>query len=1048
MFLSNTALKKPVLTLVVLIVLMMFGLLAVRTTGVDIVPNVVMPYVSVTVVYPGASPEEIETSVAKPIEDAVVQVDGLKHVTATCANNFCQMMLEFELGRDQNVAAEDVRSKLSAIEGDFPDGVEKPEVQKFDINAIPVVTLALTGGSSVEELYDYADERLSSRLSTVSGVASVELIGGEEREVVVTVDRARLAAAGLTLAEVVDKVGHGNLKIPSGQLDEHGRSFSVMFDAAADNPENLGRIEIGKGKGGDRVYLRDVASFAFGTKRAESVATCDGRKAIILKVTKRGEANAAATVAGLRAAYEAAAARLPGGMRLNWVRDDGAYIHATVAGGVDAIWQGVLLTGFVLLLFLADWRMALTAFVSIPVTIVISLLAFSASGYTANIITMNAIGISIGILVANSIVVLENVARRGGVGKEPVASAVSEIAIAVTASALTNVVVFLPIATMRTMAGQFFVPFAIVVTVSTFASLLVSFTLTPMIAAKLGHRGEGFNLFLAKVFAPWNRAYAYLEGLYSRTLAVVLRRPKTSLLLFTGATLVGFALLAPHVKSDFTPVFDKGEISVNLEFPADSALSRSAERTEAIAEKLRSVTDAKGKPVVVHRTVMVGKTQGILGQVSRGSHLAQIDCVLTPMMERADTIQEVSEKLRALLREEPDVLASVLVPVIVGGASQSVQLKLLGDDLAMLDAAGLAVAGDLKASGLATDVTHNVRPGRPELKVRPNRAVLNDLGVSPSFLGLNLRAALAGLTPATFTAGDRSYDIRVRYDERDGAGQVAEMNFPGPDGRPFTLGAVAEVEPAVQKVQIVRCEKQRSAIVYANPAPGVGMGEAIAKGLSSAQARLPRGSEVLLGGQAEYMAEAFDEFGLVTVVAIALTYLLLAAILESWALPFVILFTIPFSYLGIFAAVVAANQTLSIFGLLAGIMLVGVVVNAAILIIDAWRQTGDIAVASREKFRPVLMSCAAALFGMLPMALGGGLGCELRQSMGIGSVGGLLVSSLVSLYFIPVLCALKKSDEPASRFTGRGRRSNSTISLSGIGCREGGRSKGPRCGSI
>ena len=245
----------------------------------------------------------------------------------------------------------------------------------------------------------------------------------------------------------------------------------------------------------------------------------------------------------------------------------------------------------------------------------------------------------------------------------------------------------------------------------------------------------------------------------------------------------------------------------------------------------------------------------------------------------------------------------------------------------------------------------------------------------------------------------------MRYDETDGVRQLAEQNFPGPEGRPFTLGAVAEVTRAVQQVQIVRSEKRRSTIVYANNAPGHGMGEVTERALAQAKAELPRGYTASLGGQSEYMDEAFAEFGLVTVIAVALTYLLLAAILESWAMPFVILFTIPFSYLGIFAAVVAAHQTLSIFGLLAGIMLVGVVVNAAILIIDAWRQTGDVLAAATAKFRPVLMSCAAALVGMLPMALGGGLGSELRQSMGIGSVGGILVSTLVSLYFIPALCA-------------------------------------------
>ncbi len=1002
MFLSDTAIRRPVLTLVALIMLMMFGFLAVRTVGVDIVPNVTIPYVSVTVVYPGASPEEIETSIVKPIEDAVVQVDGLKHVTSTCANNFCQVMLEFNLDRSQDVAASDVREKIGAIEGDLPSAAEKPQILKFDMNAIPVVTVALTGDRPVDELYDYADQQLSDRFSAVAGVASVELIGGEEREVIVSVDREKLAAAGLTLAEVVEKVGKGNLKVPSGQISDRAREVSLTFDAEADDPAALGDIELGAPRG-DRVYLRDVATFAFGTKRPESLAFSDGKPAVVMKVTKRGEANAAKTVDGIRAAFDLAKENLPGGLRLDWVRDDGAYVHATVAGGVSSIWQGVLLTGLVLLLFLADWRTALTAFVSIPITIVISLIVFSAFGYTANVITMNAVGISVGILVANSIVVLENIAAKPG----DVAKATDEIALAVAASALTNVVVFLPIATMKTMAGRFFVPFAIVVTASTFASLLVSFTLTPMMAKALDGKGEGVNRILARLVAPWNACYAALERGYARSLAAVLRRPKTWLLVFSVLTVAGFALLAPLVKSDFVPTMDKGELSVKLEFPADSNLERTAERTREIAAKLGSLTGSDGRSFVTHRVISVGKTQGVLGQVGRGSYLAEINFVLTDMTDRPDTIDDISNKMRRVLEGEPDVIATVMVPSVIGGASQAMQLKILGDDMAKLDELGLETARQLKADASASDVSHNVRPGRPELRIHPNRAVLNDLGLTPYLLGLNLRASIAGLTPATFTQGDRSYDIRVRYAQKDGVGQVEELNFPGPEGRPFVLGTVASVARTMQPVQIVRSEKQRSIIVYANNAPGHGLGETIDAATAAVQARLPRGYSTVLGGMAEYMAEAFEEFGLVTIVAIALTYLLLAAILESWALPFVILFTIPFSYLGIFAAIALTGTTLSIFGLLAGIMLVGVVVNAAILLIDEWRRTGDVALAAKAKFRPILMSCAAALFGMLPMALGGGLGSELRQSMGIGSVGGILVSSLVSLYFIPALCKVR-----------------------------------------
>lgn len=1012
MFLSDTAIRRPVLTLVVLIVLAMFGFLAVRTVGVDIVPNVTIPYVSVMVVYPGASPEEIETSVVKRIEDAVIQVDGLKHMTSTCANNFCQVMLEFNLDRDQDVAASDVREKIDAIEGDLPSGAEKPQVLKYDMNAIPVVTVALTGDRSVDELYDYADQELSDRFSAVSGVASVELIGGEEREVVVSVDREKLAASGLTLAEVVNKVGKGNLKVPSGQISDQSQEFSMTFDAEADTPAELGEIELGSPRGA-RIYLRDVATFSFGTQRKESYALSNGKRAVIIKITKRGEANAAKTVDGIREAFLVAQSVLPGGMKLDWVRDDGDYVHSTVSGGVDSIWQGVLLTGLALLLFLSDWRTALTAFVSIPITIVITLIAFSLFDYTANVITMNAIGISVGILVANSIVVLENIAAKPG----DVAKATDEIAIAVAASALTNVVVFLPIATMKTMAGRFFVPFAIVVTASTFASLLVSFTLTPMMANALGNKGEGVNRFLSRLFRPWNAFYAALERGYEASLAVVLRHPKTWVLLITAVTIGGFAFLAPKVKSDFVPTMDKGELTVTLEFPADMELGRTVERTQAIEAKLEKVTDLAGRPVVTHSLIMAGKTQGMLGRVSRGSYLAEINFVLTSMTERPDTIDDISTKMRKVLEDEPDVIATVMVPSVIGGSSQSMQLKVLGEDMEKLNDIGLTAAQKLKDDPAASDISHNVRPGRPELRIHPNRAVLNDLGLTPDVLGLNLRAAVAGVTPATFTQGDRSYDIRVRYEQKDGIDQVEELNFPGPDGRPFVLGSVASIEHTMQPVQILRSEKRRSVILYANNAPGHGLGETIASALSIVKSKLPRGYATVMGGIAEYMEEAFDEFGLVTVVAIALTYLLLAAILESWALPFVILFTIPFSYLGIFAAVAATGTTLSIFGLLAGIMLVGVVVNAAILLIDEWRRTGDVAGAARAKFRPILMSCAAALFGMLPMAIGGGLGSELRQSMGIGSVGGILVSSLVSLYFIPALCQFRKRTGNRSRST-------------------------------
>ena len=1024
MFLSDISLKRPIAMTVVLLVLALFGFLAWRTAGVDLVPLVDVPYVTVTVVYPGATPEEIETAVVRKIEDAVSQVDGLKHMTATCANNFCQVMLEFHLDRDVDTVATDVREKIDLIVNDLPSGAEKPNVAKFDVNATPVVTMALTSSSAktVEngDLYDYADNRLSSRFSSLPGVASVELIGGEKREVVVEVDRSRLAAKGLTLAEVVGKVGKGNIKIPSGEIDEAGRSAALTFDAEAKEPSELGAIELGR-PGGAKVYLRDVAKFHFGTKRAESLAYFNGEPAVVLKITKKGEANAAKVVDLVRRAAEKAKAELPAGMSLNWVRDDGAYVHATVRGGFDSIWQGILLTGAILVLFLSEWSSALVAFVSIPVTIIIALIVFPFFDCTFNLVTMSAVGISSGILVANSIVVLENIAarfQRGGDGgvKSTVAKAAGQVAVAVCASALTNIVVFLPIATMKTLAGRFFVPFAIVITAATFASLFVSFTLTPILSSMFAGRGAGVNRALTFVLAPWNACYNATARFYRATLFPALRHPVLLIAAVAVLSAAGFAYLVPRLQLDFIPTMDKGEMTVRLEYPADTALEKTAERTLELARKIGSLKDSAGDPLAQSVTISVGKTQGILGAVSQGAYLAEIAVKLKDMTARRETIQDVAERLRDVCREEPDVIWSALVPLVIGGSAQSAEFRILGDDFDTLNAAGLATARDAAADPSCADVSHSIRIGRPETRLYPKRAVLNDLGVTPDALGTSLRASFAGLKCSRFTKGDRSYDVRVRFAEEDGFSQVDALNFPGVDGVPFALDSVARKERVMKPVQIVRSMKRRAVTVYANNARGYGLGTTLGVLRAAAGKHLPPSYETTVGGTAEYMDETFGEFALVTSVAIILTYLLLAAIMESWTMPFVVLFTVPFAYLGMFAALWATHTTFTVFGLLAGIMLVGVVVNAAILIVDERTMLLGRGIAPRAatlkasaaKFRPVLMSSAASLFGMLPMALGSGLGSELRAAIGIGSVGGILLSAVVSLYLIPALTSLAR----------------------------------------
>lgn len=1027
MFLAQASIRRPIAMTTLILCLLMFGILAYRTIGVDLLPRVDVPFVTITVVYPGASPDEIETTVAKKLEDAVVQVDGIKHLTSTCLNNFCQVLIEFELGRDVDVAATDVREKVGLIKEQLPAEAEEPQILKYDINATPVVTVALKGSQPVDDLYDYADDTLADRFSALSGVAKVELIGGQEREVLVEVDRRLLAARGLALGQIVAAMSRENLKVPVGQIDDGQREISLMFDAEATEVPDLGNIEIGVVRG-ERVYLRDVAHFAFGTERARSRASYDGEPCVILKVTKKGEANAAAVVDRVRTVFDDVKTKLPGGMELVWFRDDGDFVKATVSDGLNSIRDGVILTGLVLLLFLADIRTAFIAFVSIPVTMIIALMTFTWFGYTMNVITMSAFGVSVGILVANSIVVLENIThafetRKGQVFevKDVVERATSQVGLAVAASALTNIVVFLPIASMKTITGQFLAPFAVTVTAATFASLLISFTLTPILAIQTFAHGDRINRGLAWLLTPWTKLYKGIERGYVRSLHWLLRAPL--LFVVVTAAVCGWALVyyAQRVQMDFVAQTDMGDLAVRLEYPADGNLEQTAARTQAIAERLRN------DPAVRHATVACGKVQGIIGQVSEGTYLAEIQLRLSSKLERkSDDIKTVMQRIRRELVKEPDCFWSVMVPSVAGGgASQDIVIMVSGSDLDELNRIGVAASAQMRADPASSDVTHSVRPGRPEIRIRPNRAVLHDMNVSAAELGLTLRADIAGIKTTTYKKGDRSYDIRVRYTQEEGSEQIGRLNLPGADGRPILIGAVAALHENLQPTQITRFDKSRSVSLYANAAKGYGMGTAMAAHTGILSKLMPAGYSMRFSGMAEKMQEAFTEFRLVTLIAILLTYLLLAAMMESWTQPLIILLTVPFSYLGLYLAIYHTGSTLSIFGLLAGIMLVGVVVNAAILLIDEMntlrREQGlhkrdALMLAAERKFRPILMSCVAALFGMLPMATGTGLGSEMRAGIGIGSVGGILVSSLLSLYFIPaVYMVVGRSDKRQGR---------------------------------
>ena len=992
--------------------LALLGLNAWRKLGLELMPRIDAPYITVTTVYPGASPEQIETDVAKRIEDIVVTIDGLKHVSSGCMENVCQTLLEFELDVDVDIAATDVREKLDLIKADFPADVEDPKILKFDINAKPIINLALTGDVSIDELYDFADNTLRDRITVISGVADVELIGGAKREVRVRLDRDKLASKSLSSTEVVQAVQQGLRTIPSGRVRDTGREFTVKFDAEYKTVADIGSLEVAN-ENGRRCTINDVGRVEMSTEELRQKAAIDGRDCIYIKVVKKAEANAVHVVNRVRAAMNELDSELPGGMELVWVNDDGRFIEATVQSAWINVGQGIGLTALILFLFLYNIRSTLVIAITMPLTVIIGLFFVQLAGYTLNTSTLIAIGMSVGILVTNSIVVLEAIIKRlnrTGDPKESARLGAKEVTVAVLASAGTNIVVLFPIAMMGSVIGLFMRPLAMTMLMMTVVSLFISFTLTPILCSLmlkptradqrgiLHHMETGFNSFLARIINGYRRILSFNERHRATALGVLAVIILMLLHAMTLAGKVGFAFISEP---------DKAELFVKLEYPTWYELGKTSERVKALEDRLGDV------PEFEHMLSSVGKVEGVIGQSTQGVYLAQVLLTFSDRDERSLSIDDLQAEVRSRLAGYPECIVTVNQPTIIGGQSQDIELEIAGQELAVLDE--LAVRTQNLAGRLDgfSDIDTTVRAGKPELAVTPNRAILADLDISAVGLGMVLRANLEGLDAGTFKKGDRNYDIVVELADEEGMEQVERFMFPAVPGRPMLLSNLAKVEQRVAPIQITRKDKRRVSKVLANLGADMPLGTAvnILGDQIDSKGQFPPGNDYEFTGMYERMAEANAEFGEAGIIAVVLVILTLSAILESFKQPWLILVTLPLGLIGIMWALALAGESISMFVLMGAVMMIGIVVNNAILIMDQFNvhvtegipRHKAMITAACERFRPIVMITLAAVLGMLPLALGRGIGAELRNSVGIASVGGILVSGVLTLIIMPIL---------------------------------------------
>jgi len=1028
MFLSDLSIKRPILISMVLLVFVLFGILAYFGLNLNLVPDADFPMVTVQTVYPGAGPREMETQVSKRIEDAVSTISKIEEIVSYSMESVSYVLITFDLDKDIDIASQEVKEKVDGIVGDLPDDAEAPIIQKFDINAMPIVEIVLAGNMEPTELYDIADKRLRDRFSQIEGVAKVDVTGGEEREIRVELENRIVFQNSISLAKLAGVLQAQNLDMPGGTFTQRNQEYSVRLKGEVGDVRTIGDLKIPTDYGPKR--LADVANVydtgaevKVRTSFLDNVAQERKDNVVLLSLVRSSDGNTARIAAAVREALPGMQDELPAGARLIIVDDASRVVTGSVNDTLTNILLGIVLTGLVLLFFLHDIRATIIVALSMPISIVSTFYLMQISGFTLNLFSLMGLSTAVGILVTNSVVVLENIFRHKQMGEGREASAskgTAEIAVAVIASTLTNIVVFLPIANMSSMIGMFFREFALTVVFATVFSLLMSFTLTPMLA----------SLILGKGAIRKNRIGERLEGMFRRfedwyraALASVIASKKRSGLVVAAAVVIFIASLglATRVGFEFVPSMDEGDIAIEVELPLGASLDESADLLEEIESRVRVHTEVK------HVITTVGK----LSDLDVGTNMARMDIKLVDAGERDISTDGAAG---ALIRELSDIpnarIRVAAVSSIGGGGGAPVTFNLMGQDVDTLEVYRQEVLRRLKDVDGLTNLNTSSRPGKPEITLMPDREKLAAAGLTVYDLAMALRGSIEGLVATSYRDQGEEYDVRVAMSNQsvDTPGEVGNIPVVGDEGT-YRLSQLAAIEFTEGYSRILRMDKYKLVEFGGGVAPGYALGD-VTGGIDGRLSDLdmPPGYKVEWGGMAEQMQETSVDMLRTFLLAMALTYMLLAAILESLTQPLLILGTVPLALAGVFAALVLTGTSLSAIAMMAVVMLLGIVVNNAILMLDYTnmlvRSQGKglreaLLEACPIKLKPIIMASSAIMLGMLPMAIGvGDWGKEIMQPMGVVSIGGVIVSTMLTLFVIPALYNLtsrRKKKQPEAR---------------------------------
>ncbi|MEW5676772.1 efflux RND transporter permease subunit [Flavobacterium enshiense] len=1014
MKLAEISIKRPSLVVVLFTILTLGGLFSYGLLGYELIPKFEQNVISISTVYPGASPGEVENTVTKKIEDAISSMENIKKIESKSYESLSTIAVQLTSNADADVALNDAQRKVNAVLGDLPDDVKQPSLSKFSLSDLPIMTIGANAKMDEAEFFDLIDKKIKPILSRVNGVAQINLVGGQEREIQVNMDADKMKGFGLSVPQVQQAVLASNLDFPTGNIQTREQKILIRLAGKYKTVEELRNLVIASANG-SQVRLGDVADVQDAQKTTEKIARVDQKNAIILQIIKQSDANAVevsehvqALLGQLKTDYAKEK------LELDIANDSSVFTLNAADAVIHDLILAVLLVALVMLFFLHSVRNSLIVMVSIPASLIATFIGFVLMGYTLNLMSLLGLSLVVGILVDDAIVVLENIYRHMEMGKNRVRAAydaTAEIGGTVTSITLVIVVVFLPIAMSTGLVSNIITQFCVTVVISTLLSLLSSFTIVPWLSSRFGklEHIEGKNLFGKTILAfeaQLTRFTNWVTDILVWSLANKFKTLVIVVILFFSSL---YMVIGGYVGGEFFARSDAGEFLVQIEMPKDASLEQTnfmTQKAEAFLKKQEDVTNL---------ITTVGQTSEGFSGSQATAYKSEIRVKMVDQDEREDDSYVYAAKIKRKLQQELVGAKIKTVGMSIMGTAEEAPLALVVTGTTLDSAMVFAKAAEKELYTIAgaSEIKLSVETGNPEINVQVDRDKMAALGLDLQTVGMTMQTAFSGNTDSKFRAGEYEYDINLKYNDfnRKNIDDVSNLTFINKMGQQIKLSQFATVKEGSGPSQLERRDKTASVTIK-----GQTVGRPTGTVAAEWQAKFeklhkPTGVNYVWGGDMENQTEGFGTLGFALLAAIVLVYLVMVALYDSYVHPFVVLFAVPLSFIGALVALGLTNNSLNIFTILGIIMLIGLVCKNAIMLVDFTNQriaAGEtvhtaLIQANHARLRPILMTTIAMVFGMLPIALASGAGAEWKNGLAWVIIGGLISSLFLTLVIVPVI---------------------------------------------